>query len=74
MVESRNVSVHMHLHYAKQEFFKNKHLLAKKGVCFVDFFQGAREESPADLERANADAQVINLNTLCVLFQFTVFD
>lgn len=39
---------------------KKKTLACKKGVCFVDFFQGAREEGPADLERANADAQVIS--------------
>lgn len=40
MVESRNVSVHLHLYYAKQEFSKNKHLLAKKGVfALLTFFR-----------------------------------
>lgn len=32
-------------------------------------FQGAREEGPANLERANADAQVIHFNVLFALCQ-----
>lgn len=42
----------------KQELRKQKQKSTRSHfVCSV---QGAREEGPADLERANTDAQVIN--------------
>lgn len=39
------------------------------GFYIVDSFQGAREEGPVDVERANADAQVAHFNAHWNLLQ-----
>lgn len=39
------------------------------GFYSVDSFQGEREDGPADVERANADAQVTHFNARCDLLQ-----
>lgn len=42
------------------------------GFYFVDSSQGAREEAPADIERANVDAQVTHFNAHCGLLHWCV--
>lgn len=43
--------------------------MRETGFSFVDSLQGARDEGPADVERANADAQVTHFNERCYLLQ-----